>query len=83
MHFQGKQLCHSYCCLPYKLGSSRKGKNLFPSEQIYSFKIRSNLVRLHSPGKQAQEVRLRILSPFEKVAEKDAGVPIHLKGRYY
>ena len=30
VHFQGKLLCHFHCWLPYKLGSSHKGKSLLP-----------------------------------------------------
>ena len=30
LYFQVKQACHFHCCLPYKLGSSHKGKNLLP-----------------------------------------------------
>ena len=35
--FRGSN-CHLHCCLPYKLGSPHKGKNLLPSEQILFFK---------------------------------------------
>ena len=36
----------------YKLGSSRKGKNLLPSEQILSFKCGPHFERTSSLGKQ-------------------------------
>ena len=41
-----------YCCLPYKFGSSHKGKNLLHMEQILSFKSRPLLRGLRPPGKQ-------------------------------
>ena len=36
VHVQGKQLCHNHNCFLYRMGSSHKGKNLFPLEQIHS-----------------------------------------------
>ena len=42
--------CHY--CLPYKFGSSHKGKNLLPSEQILYFKRRPYFGETSSPGKQ-------------------------------
>ena len=42
VHFQGKQLCHFHCCLPNKLRSFHKGKNLLPSGQFFTSKSRHN-----------------------------------------
>ena len=78
--FQGKQLCRFQFCLTYILGSSHKGENLLPSEQILSFKSRSHF-RKTSSSRYANRKSRRKLSPFENMAEKDGGVPIHLNFR--
>ena len=38
--------------IPFSMGSSLKGKNLLPREQILSFKIRPLLKGFYCPGKQ-------------------------------
>ena len=48
--FRGITTLH--CCLPYRLGSSHKGKNLLPSEQIHFFKSRPHFDKTLSSGKQ-------------------------------
>ena len=53
VHFQGKQLCHFHCCLPFKLESSHKGKRIcFHQSQLFPLRIHPILEKLHSPGKQ-------------------------------
>ena len=52
VHFQRKKLCHFHCCLPYKLASSHKEKNLLPSQQILPLRVHSLFGRLLPPGKQ-------------------------------
>ena len=56
MHCQGKQHCHFYSGLPFQLGSTLKGKNLLPKEQILAFKGRPHLGRDLSSRKSKQEV---------------------------
>ena len=76
VHFQGDQLCLFHSCLPYKLRSSHKGKNLLPSEQIYSVKCKPHFGRLRFSGKR-KEVKI-IVSLRKHGVKRDGSVPIPL-----
>ena len=62
--FRGSNYHFFNCCLLYKLGSSHKGKNLLPVEQIHSFKS-----RLHF-GKTLQTGSHEYCLPFETWPKK-------------
>ena len=73
--FRGKQLCHFHCCAEI-IWDHLIEENLLPSEQIHSFKGRPHFRTLYPPGKQTG-IHENYLPP--NMAEKDGGVPIHLK----
>ena len=74
----GEQLC-DFLFASLHSGSTLKGNNLLPSEQILSFKSRPHFHFVRASLSKEANRKSKKLFPFVKMVENQESVPIHPK----